>query len=124
MVTALVLGPLMMLKNHGCFAGLMDYPLVGPCLQFLDQPLLKPWLHGAMLASLVCMVVLVAVSLCTSPPPPAKLQNTTVASLWGKDARAAAEDEMMAPRVPWLKDYRLWLAIVSAGTAAAWYVMR
>ena len=44
-----------------------------------------------------------------------------MASLWGKDARAAAEDEMMTPRVPWLKDYRLWLTI---GTAAAWYVMR
>ena len=124
MVTALVVGPIMMLKNHGCFAGLMDYPLLGPCLQFLDQPLMRPWLHGAMLASLLCMVVLVAVSLCTSPPPPAKLQNTTVASLWGKGARAGSEDELMFPRVPGLKDYRLWLTIVSVGTAAVWYVMR
>jgi hypothetical protein len=77
-----------------------------------------------MLVSAVCMVVLIVVSLCTAPPPASKLVNTTVASLWGKEARATAADELMWQRVPWFKDYRLWLTIVSVGTAVAWYIMR
>ena len=90
----------------------------------MDHPLMRPWLHTAMLMTLVCMAVLVGVSLLTPPPPAEKLVNTTVAGLWGRGAAAIAEDEMLAQRPPWYKDYRLWLSIISAGTAAAWYVMR
>ena len=112
MFAALVLCPLMMLNNEKHF------------LPFMNHPLLKPWLHGAILVGLACMVVLVAVSLLTTPPPPEKLKNTTVHSLWGAEAQAMAEDEMMATVTCWYRDYRLWLTIVSVGTAIAWYVMR
>jgi hypothetical protein len=93
-------------------------------LPLMDHPLLRPWLHCAMVVALLCMVVLAAVSLLTPPPPAEKLVNTTVTSLWGKGAAAIAEDEMLSQRVAWYKDYRLWLSIVSGGTAIAWYVMR
>lgn len=93
-------------------------------LPLMDHPLLRPWLHCAMVVALLCMVVLVAVSLLTPPPPAEKLVNTTVASLWGKGAAAIAEDEMLSQRVSWYKDYRLWLTIVSVGTAVGWYIMR
>jgi solute:Na+ symporter, SSS family len=107
-----VLGPMMMLNNESHF------------LPFMNHPLLQPWLHGAMLVSLVCMVVLVCVSLVTPRPPAARLVNTTVASLWGKSAEGTAEDAMMWQKVSWYRDYRLWLTIVSVGTAIAWYIMR
>jgi solute:Na+ symporter, SSS family len=112
MGSALVLCPTMMFNNSQHFLPLMNHPL------------LKPWLHGAMLVTLVCMVVLTAVSLLTAPSPAARLKNTTVASLWGEEAKGMADDPMMAPETSWLKDYRPWLAIVSVGTAVAWYIMR
>jgi solute:Na+ symporter, SSS family len=112
MAATLVLSPVMMLNNEMHFLPLMDHPY------------LRPWLHGAMLMSALCMVVLAVVSLLTPPPPAEKLVNTTVASLWSKDAASMAADEMLSPRVAWYKDYRLWLSIVSAGTALAWYIMR
>jgi SSS family solute:Na+ symporter len=112
MGTALVLCPTMMFNNTLHF------------LPFMNHPLSSPWLHGAMLVTVICMVVLVAVSLRTAPPPAEKLKNTTVASLWGKEAKGMAEDPMMASESSWLKDYRPWLTIVSVGTAVAWYIMR
>jgi len=112
MVAALILCPTMMLNNQEHF------------LPFMNHPLLRPWLHGAMLVTLICMLVLVAVSLLTAPPPAAKLENTTVASLWGRGAKAFDEDDMMAVKTPLFKDYRLWLTAVSVGTAIAWYIMR
>lgn len=111
MGTALVLCPVMMLNNQWHF------------LPFMNHPLLKPWLHGAMLVGLVCMIVLVTVSLLTAPPPPEKLVNTTVHGLWGRE-RDAETVAMLKTRVFWLKDYRLWLTIVCVLTAWAWYTMR
>ena len=112
MGSTFVLGPLMMLNNERHF------------LPFMNHPLLLPWLHGAMLVSLACMVVLVAVSLWTAPPPLARLKNTTVSSLWGQEAKGMPEDSMMVIEPCWYKDYRLWLSLVSVGTAIFWYNMR
>ena len=112
MAAVLILTPIMMANNELHF------------LPLLGHPLLRPWLHGAMLMSTLCMFVLVAVSLATPPPPDAKLVNTTVASLWGKGGAAIAEDEMLSQRTPWYQDYRPWLSIVAGGTAIAWYLMR
>ena len=112
MGTTFVLGPMIMLNNEMHF------------LPFMNHPLLLPWLHGAMLVSLVCMVVLVVASLATPRPPAERLVNTTVASLWTKPAEGEAEDALMWQKVSWYRDYRLWLTIVSVGTAIAWYSMR
>jgi Na+/proline symporter len=112
MAAVVTLCPVMMLNNERHF------------LPLLDHPLLRPWLHGAMLMSAICMLVLVGVSLVTPPPPAAKLVNTTVAGLWGKNAATAANGQAMWQAVAWYRDYRLWLSIVSGGTAIAWYIMR
>lgn len=112
MAAALILCPMMMLNNEMHFLPLMNHPL------------LKPWLHGAMLVGFLCMLVLVTVSLLTAPPPSAKLKNTTVSSLWGEEAKGMPEDPMMATESCWYKDYRLWYSIVAVGTAVAWYIMR
>jgi SSS family solute:Na+ symporter len=111
MGTALVLCPVMMLNNQSHF------------LPFMNHPLLRPWLHGAMLVALICMVVLVGVSLLTAPPPPEKLVNTTVHGLWGRD-RDAETEALLHSKVSWWQDYRVWLTIVCLGTAWAWYLMR
>jgi SSS family solute:Na+ symporter len=111
MISVFVLSPIMMLNNERHF------------LPFMNHPLLRPWLHGAMLMSLVCMAIMVAVSWMTTPPPPEKLVNTTVEGLWGRtgDADGAA---MLGQRVAWHRDYRVWLTAVCAGTAVLWYLMR
>jgi hypothetical protein len=70
------------------------------------------------------MLVLVTVSLLTAAPSPAHLKNTTVSSLWGKEAEGAAADPMMVAEPCWYKAYPLWLGVVSTGTAIAWYIMR
>jgi len=111
MGTALVLCPLMMWNSQRHF------------IPFLDHPLLKHWLHSAMLVALICMAVLVVVTMLTAPPPPEQLVNTTVHGLWGRNRDTEAE-AMLNQKVFFLKDYRLWLTIVCAGTALAWYIMR
>jgi SSS family solute:Na+ symporter len=108
MIAAFVLCPVMMVNNQ-----------LKPdqqWFQFLNTPYLTPWLHRAMLVTLLCIALLVGISLLTAPPPPAKLAGTTIEGLW---ARKPNE-----PRVFVLKDYRLWLTIVSLATAVMWYFMR
>ena len=51
-------------------------------LPFMDTPLLRPWLHGAMVACAFCVSAMVVVSLCTRPTDPQKLLTTTIAGLW------------------------------------------
>jgi SSS family solute:Na+ symporter len=84
-------------------------------LPFMDTPLLRPWLHAATLAFLVSMVALVGVSLATPRTPEAKLANTTVSD-WGA---LVAPGDGTGPR-----DYRIWLAVLLAVTAALWWSMR
>jgi SSS family solute:Na+ symporter len=84
-------------------------------LPFMEAPLLRPWLHAAMLAFAVSMVALVSVSLATPRTSGAKLLNTTVSS-W-RTLVAPGEGKG-------LRDYRLWLAALLLTTAALWYRMR
>jgi solute:Na+ symporter, SSS family len=101
--TAGVVCPLLMINGEFHF------------LPFMEAPLLKPWLHAAMLAFAVSMVALVSVSLATPRTPSAKLAMTTVSN-WG---------ELVAPGTgTGLRDYRLWLAALLAVTAGLWYSMR
>jgi len=103
--TGFIVGPLLMLDGQLHF------------LPFLQTPLLRPWLHGAILEFLLCALVLVLVSLATVPSPEEQLATTTVA--WG--GRALDVEPM--PHSP-LEDYRLWLGLVLALTALLWYWMR
>jgi SSS family solute:Na+ symporter len=84
-------------------------------LPFMEEPLLRPWLHAALLAFAVSMAALVGVSLATPRTSAAKLATTTVsgwASVAGPGVGAG------------LRDYRLWLAILLLTTAGLWYAMR
>ena len=84
-------------------------------LPFMDTPLMRPWLHSAMLAFLVSMAALVSVSLSTLRTPEAKLIDTTVS-----DWRT-----LVAPGTgTGLRDYRLWLTVLLLITAGLWYAMR
>jgi len=84
-------------------------------LPFMEAPLLRPWLHAAMLAFAVSMVALVAVSLATRRTPEAKLAQTTVSDFGTLVAPGDGKG---------LQDYRLWLGVLLAVTAALWYSMR
>ena len=84
--------------------------------QCLNTPLLIPWLHRAMIVTVICVAFLVGVSLLTPRPAAAKLVDTTVHCLWDGSSAPAA--------VHWLKDYRLWLGIVCGATAVLWFLMR
>jgi SSS family solute:Na+ symporter len=84
-------------------------------LPFMEAPLLRPWLHSALLAFAVSMVALVGVSLATPRTAAAQLATTTVSG-W---ASLAAPGPGGA-----LRDYRLWLAVLLLTTAGLWYAMR
>ncbi len=101
--TACVVCPLLMLNGEMHF------------LPFMDAPLLRPWLHAAMLAFAVCMVVLVAVSFSTPRPAEEKVATTTVSNwrlLFAADGGGG------------LRDYRLWLTILVLAAAGLWFAMR
>jgi SSS family solute:Na+ symporter len=84
-------------------------------LPFMDTPLMRPWLHSAIVAFLFSMAALVSVSLATPRTAAAKLEHTTVS-----DWRALA-----APGTgTGIRDYRLWLTVLLSITAGLWYAMR
>lgn len=103
LVTAAVVCPVLMVNGQAHF------------LPFMEAPLLRPWLHAAFLAFSLCMLMLVAVSLATAPPPLEKLATTTVSSsrlLWSGEKTST------------LADYRLWLVVMVVVTTGLWFVMR
>ncbi len=102
--TAAVVCPLLMLNGQWHF------------LPFMNAPLLRPWLHSAMLAFGVCMVVLVAVSFTTPRMAADKLATTTVSD-WRGLFRGDGEGR-------WLGDYRLWLFVLLVTAAGFWFSMR
>jgi solute:Na+ symporter, SSS family len=106
LATAAVVCPLLIAESQAHF------------LPFMAHPLLRPWLHGAFVAFLVCMAALVAASLATAPPASERLATTTLAGM-----RSLPPDPLEG-RGSGLRDYRLWLALVLAITTALFYVMR
>jgi solute:Na+ symporter, SSS family len=103
LVTAMVVCPILMANGQAHF------------LPFMEHPLLRPWLHAAFVAFLVCMVVLVAVSLVTAPVSDEKLSTTTVS-----DWRSLLAGE----RGPFYRHYGFWLAILLVTCSTLWFVMR
>jgi solute:Na+ symporter, SSS family len=85
-------------------------------LPFMQQPLLRPWLHGALLAFAVSMLALAAGTYTAPAPGAALLATTTVHGLRQEAAEAGAPTA--------LADYRLWLAALLTITTTLWYVMR
>jgi len=84
-------------------------------LPFMEHPLLKPWLHAAMLAFAVCMVVLIAVSLATRPTARERLETTTVHSMASLNAGTG---------MPLIRDYRLWFGVILVAVSLLWFLMR
>jgi hypothetical protein len=84
-------------------------------LPFMDAPLLRPWLHAAMLAFAVSMAALILVSLATPRTSDAKLSHTTVSD-WGELAGPGGGTGV--------RDYRLWLTALLLVTAGLWWSMR
>jgi solute:Na+ symporter, SSS family len=103
LVTGFIVGPALLYDNRQ------------PFLPFLQAPIMRPWLHGAILEFLLCLVALVLVSLSTPRTSGAQLATTTVD--WRGDGPA------VEPRQSG-RDYRLWLGLLVAGTACLWWVMR
>jgi Na+/proline symporter len=101
--TACIVCPLLMLNGELHFLG------------FMNAPLLRPWLHAAMLAFLVCMIVLVAVSLATPRSAEVKLATTTVSD-WRSLLDGSGERGM--------RDYRIWLVVLVLTTAGLWFSFR
>jgi solute:Na+ symporter, SSS family len=101
--TAAVACPLLMLNGELHF------------LPFMDAPLLRPWLHAAMLAFAVSMAALISVSLATPRTSDAMLARTTVSD-WGQLAGPGGGTGV--------RDYRLWLTALLLVTAGLWWSMR
>ena len=80
-------------------------------IPFMDNPYLKPFLHSALVAGAISTLVLIGVSFCTRPATDAQLATTTI-----QGATFAEPDET----VPWIANYRLWLAIAIASAASLW----
>jgi hypothetical protein len=81
----------------------------------MDHPLLRPWLHAAFVAFLVCMAVLVATSLASPRPDPEQLETTTVRG-WGALVRAESG--------PLAGHYLLWLGLLLATCTGLWIAWR
>jgi SSS family solute:Na+ symporter len=99
----------------GFIAGpLIMYDSRHPFLPLLSTPLMRPWLHGAILEFLICLAVLAVVSMLTPRMAEPQLATTTVD--WG----SRLPDERRATFL----DYRLWLGFLLAVTATLWWLMR
>ena len=103
LITACVVCPVLMANGQAHF------------LPFMEHPLLRPWLHAALVAFLVCMVVLVLVTLGTTPASADKLAATTV-SQWRL---------LLSPGpVAFPRNYLFWLTLLLVTCATLWFLMR
>jgi len=89
-------------------------------MPFMEFPLLRPWLHSAMVACAACTVVLVGVSLCTRPVDAPRLRATTISYTGDELAQSVLTD----PSPDLLLDYRFWAAVLVILTSGLWYLMR
>ena len=100
-----VIGPILMFDSKLHF------------LPFMGHPLLRPWLHGAIIEFLLCSLLLIGVSLATPHPPKEKIDLTTIH--FGPRDRSVVERP-----VALIDDYRLWMSLVVAVTVVLWFVLR
>lgn len=99
LVTACIVCPLLMANGQAHF------------LPFMEHALLRPWLHAALVGFAICMVVLVAISLLTTPVSAERLRATTVSN--GPSLGVAERTH-----------YRVALGVLLAVCASLWFVMR
>jgi SSS family solute:Na+ symporter len=85
-------------------------------LPFMKHPLLRPWLHGAVIEFVLCAAVLVVASLLTVPPSAESVRTTTID--W------SAREPCRSDRVSFVHDYRPYLLILVVTVTALWYWMR
>jgi SSS family solute:Na+ symporter len=88
-------------------------------LPFMRHPLLRPWLHGAIIEFLVCAALLISASLASARPAEEKTASTTIN--FGALKQPIPEAEK--PR-SLIHDYRLWLGLVVTTTIVLWYLLR
>jgi SSS family solute:Na+ symporter len=89
-------------------------------LPFMKVPLLRPWLHSAMVACAACMVVLAGVSLCTQPIEASRLRTTTISY----SGDTLAQRVLTNPSPGIFQDYRFWVAVLVLLTSGMWSLMR
>jgi SSS family solute:Na+ symporter len=105
----------------GFIAGpLLMYDGRHPFLPLMQAPVMRPWLHGAIVEFVICVTALIGVSLLTKAKPAASLESTTVD--WNRGPASAAQAS--AERASVFGDYRLWLAVLVSVTAGLWWLMR
>ncbi len=121
------------LNSTGVFAGIGAAALVCPVfiadsqrhfLPFLQSPLLRPWLHGALVAFVLCMIALAAGTYAAPPPAEERLATTTLRLRRGAEAAGAEALAGESGPAGRLRDYRIWLAAVLTTTTVLWYLMR
>jgi SSS family solute:Na+ symporter len=105
---AAVVCPLLLFNSHAHFMPIMELPL------------LRPWLHSAVVACAACMMVLVGVSRFTRPVDPSRLQATTVSYTNDKIGLNISHD----PSATLFQDYRFWVAVLLLLTTGLWYWMK
>lgn len=82
-------------------------------LPFMDHPLLRPWLHAAMVSFSICMSVLIGVSLMTPHPAREHLVHTTIN--WSWPIAGTAQRTRLG-----LSDYRLWFLLLVVLVTVLW----
>ena len=107
-VTGFIAGPLLMYDGRH------------PFLPFMQAPVMRPWLHGAIVEFVLCALALLCVSLLTKPRPAASLEATTID--WNPAPSSAGAPAPVRPSV--LADYRIWLGTLVTLTAGLWWLMR
>jgi solute:Na+ symporter, SSS family len=108
LAAAAVLCPLLLFNSQAHFVSMME------------RPLLRPWLHQAIVACAACMGVLVSVSWFTRPVEASRLQVTTIS--W--TGNTLASNDLHRPPVNPVSDYRFWVAMLLLLTSGLWYWMR
>ena len=103
LATACIVCPLLMIDGRFHF------------LPFMDNPVLRPWLHAAFVSFLICMAVLVLASLSTEAPDAARLLTTTVHE-W--------RPLLSLDGVAFHRSYALWLIILLTICCSLWFMMR
>lgn len=90
----------------------------------MELPLLRPWLHSALVAFCLCMLVLVTVSVFTPPSRPDCLSETTIGPYrHAQDAGRLARNSDRTGSLLWC-DYRVWAAGLFVVATVLWWKMR